>query len=84
MSDIEKTISGEALKRLKGKKIVNVRYLSNSETKANFWYKRGPVLILDDGTQIIPVADDEGNESGVMEIYDYKGKITILPSIPVD
>jgi len=55
-------------KHLVGKKIVGIRYLTKEEMKASYWYCRCPVLILDDGTIVLPLSDDEGNEGGVLEI----------------
>ena len=64
-----------------GKKIVAITYLSEEEMKASYWNKRCPVLILEDGTAILPLSDDEGNESGVLEIIKINATTGILPSI---
>ena len=64
-----------------GKKIVGIRYLTDKEKDASYWYKRCPILILEDGTQILPLSDDEGNESGVLEILPISGIQKVLPTI---
>ena len=82
-TELAKTVerlTEKAIKMIVGKKIVGIRYLTHEEMKHAMWYKKCPVLILEDGTQVLPVADDEGNESGVLEIH--KGNdMEILPSI---
>lgn len=71
----------DASKHLIGKKIVDVRYITKEEMKESYWYSRCPVLILDDGTIILPLSDDEGNEGGVLEIISSKNANHLLPRI---
>lgn len=64
---------------LKGRKIVDVGYAIDTE-EAMAW----PVLILDDGTQVIINRDDEGNGPGVMRVYkndedSHIGSWTVYP-----
>lgn len=56
----------EAKKRLVGKKIADVRYLTTEEAEAMGWEARGPVIVMEDGNWLTPGADDEGNEAGVL------------------
>jgi hypothetical protein len=49
-----------------GKTITNVRYLTTEECEENMWHKRGVVITLNDGTEIIPGSDDEWNDTGVL------------------
>jgi hypothetical protein len=57
-----------AIEELKGKKIVKVRYMTGKESSDMGWgYKgRAIVLILDDGTMLLPSVDPEGNGPGVL------------------
>lgn len=62
----------EALKPLVGRKIVGVRPFLSEEL--DYFYWGGPdadyavVLMLDDGTQVVPMRDPEGNGSGFLEV----------------
>ena len=47
-----------------GKTIVAVRHLNKEELGDMDWYGRVPVIVLDDGTEIIASQDDEGNGPG--------------------
>ena len=51
-------------KQLCGKKIVAVRYMTPQEAESSYWCYQPILLILDDGTAICPMSDDEGNEAG--------------------
>jgi hypothetical protein len=53
---------------LVGRKIAKVVYMSKNEVNDNWWNKTPIVLILDDGTRIVPTADDECNDGGAMLI----------------
>ena len=56
-----------ANKILLGKKIVAIHWMDKEEADEVYgWYKRPVVLILDDGTEIIPQMDDEGNDGGAL------------------
>ena len=53
--------------------------MSEIEADEGFgWHKRPIILILDDGTEIIPQMDDEGNDGGALlwinpkETVEYK------------
>jgi hypothetical protein len=56
----------EAKKRMVGRKIADVRYLTQEEADDLGWDARCPVIILDDGNYLYPSSDDEGNEAGAM------------------
>ncbi len=77
----EKRLIADVAKDIVGKKIIGIRYLTEEEMKSSYWYKRCPVLILEDGSIIVPLSDDEGNESGVLEINTAKSECKLLPSI---
>lgn len=55
-----------AARVLKGRTIVDVFYMSAAEADELGWQGRALVLTLDDGSQLIPQADDEGNDAGAM------------------
>ena len=48
-----------------GRTIVNIRPITDDERDAMGWYGSTEILVLDDGTELIPVKDDEGNNGGV-------------------
>jgi hypothetical protein len=62
---------------LKGKKIVDVRYLNDEEMQMMGWYKRPICFFLNDGTSCILSADDEGNDGGVL----FYGSNGVLPTL---
>lgn len=71
----------KAAEVLCGRKIVNVRYMRESESEMLGWYSKSLVLTLDDGTLIFPSADDEGNDAGAIH-YQKKGDSNyVLPVI---
>lgn len=51
-----------------GRTIVAVRTLSQDELDEMDWYGHAPVIVLDDGTEIVASRDDEGNGPGVFFI----------------
>ena len=68
--DLTKDWTVFAKKRLVGKKIVSVEYMSNQEIKNIGWHKRPVCLGLDDGSWIYPQMDDEGNDGGVLYYHN--------------
>ena len=50
--------------QLVGKKIVQVRWMTKKEADANYWDYQPVLLILDDGSILCPMSDDEGNNAG--------------------
>lgn len=58
----------KAQKALIGKKVTAVRYLSKEEKEQSFsdWYSVPLVVFFDDGTYLIPMRDDEGNDAGAL------------------
>lgn len=78
MQDIETKWTERISAALVGKTIVKVEYLSPKETEDNYWYKRPIAITFDDGTWLIPMSDDEGNDGGSLAT-----SIDELPTIPV-
>ena len=66
-------------KSLVGKKVTGITYLTESQAEENLWYNRPVVIIFDDGSYIIPLSDDEGNNAGAI-FTNIKG----FETIPVD
>ena len=45
------------------------------------WHKRGVVITLNDGTEIIPGSDDEFNDTGVLHYLKKNEDYKCLPSL---
>lgn len=63
----------EALKPLVGKRVVNIRPFVREELDHFYWIggeeeHYAVVITFDDGTQVIPMRDPEGNGSGFLEV----------------
>ena len=69
-------------KQLCGKKIVAVRYMTPQEAESSYWCYQPILLILDDGTAICPMSDDEGNEAGAIACMGENVQVE-LETIPV-
>ena len=70
--------TAEVKAKLVGRKIVGVRYMSKREVDHFGWCRAAIVLQLDDGGELLPSMDDEGNDAGAM-FTNYVG----LETIPV-
>mgnify|MGYP001362711846 FL=1 len=67
MTDYNKLWTKKAESILLDRKIVKIRWLSKLSAEQDFgWYKRPIILTLDDGSEIIPQMDDEGNDGGAL------------------
>lgn len=62
----EKEIQREIEKILVGKRIIGTRYMTRKEAKKLDIYSRPIIITLDDGNEIVPMRDDEGNDGGSM------------------
>ena len=51
---------------LLGKKIIKVEYMGSEEAKNAMCDNRPVRIILEDGTNILPMRDDEGNDGGAL------------------
>jgi hypothetical protein len=56
----------QAKKVLLGKKIVQVKYVDSEEAEKYMWYLRPVSFTLDDGTRLVVMRDDEGNDGGAL------------------
>ena len=68
---------------LLGKKIVKVEYMSSEEADKGMWYSRPVRIILDDGTNILPMSDDEGNDGGALWLGNKDGE-EVLPVLGLE
>ena len=64
-------------KQLCGRTIVSVRYMTPQEAKSSGWYYQPILLILDDGTALCPMSDDEGNEASALCVLNNEELSTI-------
>ena len=62
----EQEWTAKAEKALVGKKIVEVEYVPESICGTWDWTSRPLAIHFDDGTWIIPMRDDEGNDGGAL------------------
>lgn len=51
-----------------GRTITAVKYMTEEELETHDWRGPVPILVLDDGTEIVAARDDEGNGAGVFWI----------------
>jgi len=56
----------ETIDRIVGRAIVKIRYMTVKEADDLGWEQVAPVLVLDDGTQLFPSRDSEGNGAGAL------------------
>ncbi len=74
---IVKQWSDKAREVLKGKTIIEARYLNDDEMEQMGWYSRPLCFFLNDGTSCILSCDDEGNDGGVL----FYGSNGVLPTL---
>jgi|TARA_R100000664_G_C2731957_1_gene122278 hypothetical protein len=63
---------------LLGRQIVRVEYMKQDECDRYYWDKRPITFMLDNGTRVIAMCDDEGNDGGVLTCLT-KDKEEVLP-----
>lgn len=78
---LEKFWQDKAIEVLQGKTIQQVQYISQKEAEENGWRKRGIQMLLDDGTTLTILSDDEANDMGVIDYYRDENFGGILPSL---
>lgn len=78
MNAIEKKWTRKIQGELVGRTIREVRYLTAEEAEQSGWSSRPIFIVLDNGTQLVPMMDDEGNDGGAMST-----SLNSLPTIPV-
>ncbi|URD53778.1 hypothetical protein [Chroococcidiopsis sp. CCNUC1] len=55
---------------LQGKTISHVTYQYPEQRDERGWTTSAPVIVFEDGTQLIPIADEEMNEAGAFCIIE--------------
>ena len=78
-AEARKRWTAEAKKHLLSRKIIGVKYMSDSEQKDCVWSNAAVVLLLDNGTLVWPSADDEGNDAGALFGISESGEDITLP-----
>ena len=66
-----------SFKQLIGKTIAKIEYLSNEECNELMWFSRPVVIVFTDGTYMVPVVDEEGNDGSALW-YEHNGASTVL------
>jgi hypothetical protein len=80
--DLDKYWNRKAQKVLEGKTIVKVFYMGSEEAKEDFmWGSRPVVMVLNDGTEVIVSADDEGNDGGSLFYATDEEPNGVLPTL---
>ncbi len=64
----------EAERHILGRKIIGVRYTTDEEVKDLYWDCSVIVLHLDDGSMLVPSADEEGNTAGSLFVQRANGE----------
>ena len=69
-----------------GQRIVRVRYMTKTEAEDFGWYKRPLMMMLDNGTWLIPQQDDEGNDGGALRLLNPNAELEeeLAPVITTD
>tara|TARA_R100000808_G_C2114199_1_gene127346 strand:- start:684 stop:983 length:300 start_codon:yes stop_codon:yes gene_type:complete len=67
---------------LLGRRILKVEYMKDKECNEYMWYKKPITFILDNGTRVIAMQDDEGNDGGVLTCLT-EDKEEVLPVLNV-
>jgi len=69
-----------------GQRIVRVRYMTKTEAEDFGWYKRPLMMMLDNGTWLIPQQDDEGNDGGALRLFNPNAELEeeLAPVITTD
>ena len=71
-----------AQKVLLNRSIIRVEYMKDKECNDYMWYKKPITFILDNGTRVIAMQDDEGNDGGVLTCLT-EDKEEVLPVLSV-
>lgn len=74
-NEVEKRWDKEAKDLFLGRTIVGVRYIPKNVSDAYMWNSRPVIIILDDGTQIVPVIDPECNDGASLTTNNKKTPI---------
>ncbi|MDZ4877757.1 MAG: hypothetical protein CLLPBCKN_007192 [Chroococcidiopsis cubana SAG 39.79] len=67
---LSQTWAKTATQALQGKTISHVTYQYPEQKDELGWTTSAPVIVFEDGTQLIPIADEEMNEAGAFCIIE--------------
>ena len=73
----------QAEEMLVGKVIKSVRFMTKKEIEMNGWSYSTIVITLDDGVEIYPSQDEEGNDVGVL-CFAHKNQFGLIPKLSGD
>lgn len=80
--DLEKYWNRKAQKVLEGRTILQAFYMSEEEANEEFgWHSRPLIIELDNGTQLVISADDEGNDGGSLFYATDEEPNGVLPTL---
>lgn len=79
IAEIRQGWDDEVRDRLVRRKIVEARYLTRDEVDGMAWSHACVLLVLDNGTQLLPARDDEGNDAGALHGTDPQGMFFGFP-----
>jgi hypothetical protein len=65
---------------LLGRKIVSLGYVPSDFADECYYNSRGLWFVLDNGSEVFVMSDDEGNDGGSLHIYANK-KTEVLPTL---
>lgn len=65
---------------LLGKRIAKIEYITHDECNEMMWHNRPVAIVFEDGSYIVPVCDDEGNDGGSIWYSGEEGEITLCTS----
>jgi len=71
-----------SLEKLKGRTVMDVRYLTDDEMEDLGWYEKSLVIFFEDDSFIFASADDEGNNAGAL--FTSWPDLDIIPTIMGD
>tara|TARA_Y100000592_G_scaffold93046_1_gene155631 strand:- start:248 stop:538 length:291 start_codon:yes stop_codon:yes gene_type:complete len=69
--ELKKMWTNSFKKHLVGRKITNIRYMTEKEKVDWMWSHCAIVIELDDGQELIPWSDDEGNNAGALYVHNF-------------
>ena len=72
-----------ARQHLQGRTIVGLDYLPADQARELDWFECPVVLTLDNGTQIMPWRDDEGNGAGALGGQTAGDQVLLFPVLRV-
>jgi len=77
--DLRRTWSERATSAFKGKRVALIRWMTQAEIKEMGWCHSAPVIVFEDGSNIVAQMDDEGNDAGALSTSSES--VPILPVI---